>query len=209
MNEIYRNVLLGIMLAAPIGPAGVAVIQSGLRWGFRRAFPTGLGITTADLTYMLLVYFGLSGFVSIPFVKILIWSLGALVLFYLGAQSLRDGGRKLDLETSSMNFSKNPYLVGYMVNISNPLAVVFWLGIFGSLISVAPGTDQGIGALTRGLSILFGILAWHTTVSILTHWGKRFVNEKTARVISIVAGAVLLLFGLRFAYNVVASIISL
>ena len=47
MDLVVRNVLLGISLAAPIGPSGVAVIQNGLGRGFRRGFLTGLGVTLA------------------------------------------------------------------------------------------------------------------------------------------------------------------
>ena len=36
MDLVVRNILLGISLAAPIGPSGVAVIQNGLGRGFRR-----------------------------------------------------------------------------------------------------------------------------------------------------------------------------
>ena len=138
--------------------------------------------------------------IVIPTVKILIWSMGALVLFYLGWQSIREGGRKVQFEAEKFPSERNPFLVGYLVNISNPIAVVFWLGIFGSLISAAAGEAPGVGNLWRGLSILIGILTWHTTMAILTHWGKRFVNERTARVISVAAGIALTGFGLRFAY---------
>ncbi len=214
MVEIFQNVLLGIMLAAPIGPAGVAVIQSGLRWGFRVAFLTGLGITSADLTYMLIVYFGLASFIGIPLVKIMIWFMGALVLFYLGYKSVQLGGKNLDFNGGMAQDQRKPFLVGYLVNISNPIAVVFWLGIFGSLItapSVSPGQEpaSGIPDLLRGLSILAGILAWHTSMSILTNWGKRYVNEKSARIISIVAGLVLFGFGIRFAYLAIRALLVL
>ena len=47
MDLVLRNILLGTSRAAPIGPSVVAVIQNGLRRGFRRAFLTGLGVTLA------------------------------------------------------------------------------------------------------------------------------------------------------------------
>ena len=208
MEEILRNILLGITLAAPVGPAGVAVIQAGLRFGFWRAFLTGLGITSADLTYMLVVYFGLSGFVNIPLVKILIWSMGALILAYLGLQSIREGGRKIDFEGPAAPSTRSPFLVGYLVNISNPIAVVFWLGIFGSLISASAGSHPGLVGLLKGSTILIGIMIWHTSMSVLTHWGKRFVNDKSARVISIAAGVVLLLFAVRFAISTIQTLLA-
>ena len=45
IQTVIRNILLGLALAAPIGPAGIAVIRNGLNHGFFRAFLTGVGIT--------------------------------------------------------------------------------------------------------------------------------------------------------------------
>jgi threonine/homoserine/homoserine lactone efflux protein len=206
MNDLLRNILLGISLAAPIGPAGLAVIQNGLGGGFLRAFLTGLGVTLADTTYLLLVYFGLSGFISLPWVKILIWSMGALVLIYLGFNSLKGAFRRVDLNKNMLPVARNPLLAGYLVNISNPIAVVWWLGVFGSLLSTADQDVSRASALLGSATILVGILLWHTTVSLMTHWGKRILNEKMVQVISGIAGFVLILFGLRFAWYAIATI---
>ena len=206
MGNIVRNVILGISLAAPIGPSGVAVIQNGLRQGFLRAFLTGVGVTMADATYLLIVYFGLSSLVSLPLVKVLIWALGALVLLYLGYQSLREAGRQMDLETTSISMTRNPLLVGYLVNISNPIAVVWWVGIFGALLGTSASGTAKMRTLFSSSTILIGILLWHSTMSLLTHWGKRFLNETTAKCISIIAGIALVLFGLRFAYYVIFTV---
>jgi threonine/homoserine/homoserine lactone efflux protein len=207
MGDLVRNVLLGISLAAPIGPSGVAVIQNGLRRGFLRAFITGVGVTMADATYLLLVYFGLSNAISIPLIKILIWILGALVLFYLGAQSLQEAVHSVDLNKTMVPATRNPLLVGYLVNISNPIAVVWWLGVFGSLLGTAVDGTTKISVLLSSSTILIGILFWHSTVSLLTHWGKRILNEKTVRYISGIAGCALVLFGLRFAYYAIITIV--
>jgi L-lysine exporter family protein LysE/ArgO len=112
MSDIFRNILLGVTLAAPIGPAGVAVIQNGLRGGFPRAFLTGIGVTMADTTYLLVVFFGLASFIGYPAVKISIWALGAALLFYLGVQSIRESGRKIDFDMQSTQATRNPLAVG-------------------------------------------------------------------------------------------------
>ena len=207
MNVILRNILLGISLAAPIGPATLAVIQTGLRHGFLRAFSTGLGITAADATYLLVVFFGLSGLMTIPLVKVSLWIFGTLVLLYLGIQSLREARTSIDLERSRLSTARNPLLVGYLVNISNPLAVIWWVGIFGSLVSASAGKATRMEALLSSSAILVGILFWHTTLSFLTHWGKRFLNEKTVRYITGAAGIALLLFAMRLAYSAVTVLI--
>jgi threonine/homoserine/homoserine lactone efflux protein len=207
MGDLIRNILLGISLAAPIGPSGVAVIQNGLTRGFLRAFITGVGVTMADATYLLLVYFGLSSFISIPLIKILIWALGALVLLYLGAQSLQEAAQRVDLDRAMVPATRNPLLVGYLVNISNPIAIVWWLGVFGSLLGTVANGATKTSALLSSSTILIGILLWHSTMSLLTQWGKRILNEKTAKYIAGIAGLALVLFGLRFAYYAVVTII--
>ena len=207
MTDLLRNILLGISLAAPIGPSGLAVIQAGLRHGFLRAFVTGLGVTLADATYLLLVFFGLSGLIGIPLVKVLIWSLGALVLIYLGVQSIREAFRRVDLGQAVLPRARNPLLAGYLVNFSNPIAIVWWLGVFGSLLGTSAGDTSRLGALLGSSSILVGILIWHTSVSLLTHWGKRILNARLVSVISGLAGLALVGFGLRFAWLAFATLI--
>ena len=202
MEIIVRNILLGIALAAPIGPAGIAVIKSGLQDGFTSGFKTGVGITMADATYLLVVFFGLSGFLHIPIVKVLLWALGAGVMIYLGYQSIKGPKRKIDLKESEKTIERNPLLAGYLINISNPIAIVFWVGIFGSMIDDSQSQSK-IVVLLLSSTILIGILLWHSVMSILSSYGRRFLNEGFARSISIVAGIVLLIFGIKFAYNVI------
>jgi len=206
MNDLLRNILLGLSLAAPIGPSGLAVIQNGLRHGFVRAFITGLGVTLADTTYLLLVFFGLSGLITIPLVKVLIWSLGSVVLIYLGIQSIREAFHTVDLDKAVLPVGKNPLLAGYLVNISNPIAIVWWLGVFGSLLGSSAGGSR-LSALLSSSSILLGILMWHASASILSHWGKRILGGKLVQIVSGVAGLALVGFGLRFAWLAIATLI--
>jgi len=103
--------------------------------------------------------------------------------------------------------TRNPLLVGYLVNISNPIAIVWWLGVFGSLLGTAANGATKTSALLSSSTILIGILLWHSTVSLLTQWGKRILNEKTAKYIAGIAGLALVLFGLRFAYYAVVTIV--
>ncbi len=209
MNEILRNIFLGISLAAPLGPASVAVIQNGFKQGFVRAFLTGVGVTLADTTYLLLVFFGLSAFINTPLTKVLVWVFGSIVLVYLGVHSFRDKPAMLDFGAAdTASTSRNPLLMGYLINISNPLAVVWWLGIFGSILSSASAAGSRTNALLVSSSILVGILMWHTLVALLSHWGKRFLNQKIFRAISALAGTALILFGLRLTYLAISTLAS-
>jgi L-lysine exporter family protein LysE/ArgO len=201
LNIILRNILLGLSLAAPIGPAGVAVMQNGLRHGFLRAFLTGAGVTLADATYLLLVFFGLSALFEVTLVKVSIWFLGAVALVYFGIRSLRDSMTTRQVNETVAATARNPLVVGYIVNISNPIAIVWWLGVFGSLLVESASMASRLNALGLSATILVGILLWHASMSFLTGWGNRFLNERTTRFISLLAGLALLAFGLRFGYR--------
>jgi len=206
LEDFFRNVLLGLSLAAPIGPSSLAVIQNGLKRGFFTAFMTGLGVTTADTTYLLLVYFGLAGAITIPLVKIVIWIFGALILFFFGIQSIRAASNARLDENAPVSATRKPFIAGYLVNISNPVAVIWWIGIFGSILGSSVSTGNKTQALFSGFAILVGILSWHTSMSLLTHWGRRFLSKRLLQAIAILAGIALIAFGIRFIYLAIQAI---
>ena len=207
MLQILQNIVLGISLAAPIGPANIAVIKRGLKYGFLPAFLVGLGVVSADATYLLLIYFGLSNFINIPLVRIAIWIFGALVLFYLGYGSIKEYFGKINLEDSKIKEGSNSFIIGYMVNISNPMTIVWWVGVFGSILSSSIQNVSQTMALLNSLTILIGVLSWHFFVAVSLHWGRRLINESMMKYISLVFGLVLIGFGCYFGYNAFISII--
>jgi threonine/homoserine/homoserine lactone efflux protein len=207
MTNVCQNILLGISLAVPLGPATIAIIRSGLKFGFLSALITALGIVTADTTYILLVYLGVSRFVTLPLVKVIIWTFGTFTLFYLGFQGLKELFRQTDLNQSAVQIERNFFLVGYVVNISNPIAIVWWLGVFGSILAASTENGSSTTALLYSLTIVIGIMSWHTFLSFLTHWGNKFFKESIIRYVSAIGGLILIGFGLRFGHNALTLLI--
>ncbi|MEA1993142.1 MAG: LysE family transporter, partial [Euryarchaeota archaeon] len=195
MLQILQNIILGISLAAPIGPANIAVIKRGLKYGSLSAFFVGVGVVSADTTYLLLIYFGLSNFVDMHLVKIIIWFFGALVLIYLGYSSVKEYFEKINLEDSKTKIEGNSFIIGYMVNISNPMTIVWWVGVFGSVLSRSIQHVSQTMALLNSLTILIGVLSWHSLVAASCHWGRKLIRESMMKYISLVFGVVLIGFG--------------
>jgi hypothetical protein len=50
LSTFARGLLLGLSIAAPVGPIGVLCIRRTLTQGWRVGFLTGLGAATADAT---------------------------------------------------------------------------------------------------------------------------------------------------------------
>ncbi|MCS0542837.1 LysE family translocator, partial [Aeromonas veronii] len=62
MGVLFSYVLLGLSLAAPIGPVNAAQLDRGIKYGFLHAWLVGVGAVLADGVYMLIVYLGLVSF---------------------------------------------------------------------------------------------------------------------------------------------------
>ena len=206
MDTIFQNIILGISIAAPIGPASVAIMKNGIKSGFIAALKTAIGVILADTTYILVVYFGVSGFVTIPIVKTFIFICGTVVLFYLGYQTIR-GARAEKEKIEGSKIYKNLIVQGYLVNISNPVAVVWWLGIFGSTLAATAQDANKVLTLIYSLFIVAGILVWHIFLSFVSAYGAKLLSKKVQEIIAIISGVVLILYGLRFAYNAIISIV--
>lgn len=207
MLNLIQNIILGLSLAAPVGPVNVEVIKRGLKHGFLPAFLVSLGAAAADTTYLLLIYFGLSNFINIPVVKLGIWVLGAIVLLNLGYLSVKEYFDKIDLQKPNTKVSRNSFIAGYLIAISNPMTIVWWLGVFGAIIGSSIQDVSKSVAFLGSMTIMLGVLLWFFSLSLLLHFGKRFINEETMKYVSAIAGIVLIGFGLYFGYNALTSII--
>ncbi|MGH2517343.1 MAG: LysE family transporter, partial [Ktedonobacterales bacterium] len=85
--SLLRGVLLGLSIAAPVGPIGVLCIRRTVALGWLVGFVTGLGAATADGFYGGVAGFGLtavSGFLLSA--RLWIHLLGGVFLVYLGVR---------------------------------------------------------------------------------------------------------------------------
>ena len=206
---LVQNILLGLSLAAPIGPVNLEIIKRGLNSGFQQAFLTGAGAMCADTTYLILIFFGLTSFLNFAFMKIFLGIAGSIILIYLGMISAKEFFRKADAtENKPHRLFKTSFVTGYVLAISSPMTIVWWTGVFGALLAAQTHTQTTISAFFSCLSILLGCFLWVFSLAAALHWGKKIINEKITRFISFFAGLFLILFGIYFLYRAVGLIIS-
>jgi len=206
---LVQNILLGLSLAAPIGPVNLEIIKRGLNSGFKQAFLTGAGAMCADTTYLILIFFGLTSFFNFSFMKIFLGIAGSIILIYLGVMSAKEFFRKVDAtENKPHRLFKTSFVTGYVLAISSPMTIVWWTGVFGALLAAQTNTQTTISAFFSCLSILLGCFIWVFSLAAALHWGKKIINEKITRFISFFAGLFLILFGIYFLYRAVGLIIS-
>lgn len=96
--------------------------------------------------------------------------------------------------------------IGFLIAISNPLNIVFWVGIYGSVLTDAMNTIEKGAALLYSSSIFIGIILWNLFLILLIFLGRRFVKESFLKWFSVIARVALIGYGLYFGYKVMTSI---
>jgi threonine/homoserine/homoserine lactone efflux protein len=199
MDTIIRGVILGLSITAPIGPTNVEVIRRGVKEGWRSAFVFCLGVMVALVLYLLLVVFGLSFLTESTVFNTLLTAFGVMVLAYLSYNSFRDFFTSEEIDASGEVDSNAHFVPGIVLTISNPAILLLWAGIMGADLA-ASRSSLGEG-LSLGLGILIGVFLFFVCLTALIHYGRRYLQQRYFRYVSLVAGIVLLYFCVRFAYS--------
>lgn len=205
MNSIFTYMLLGLSLAAPVGPVNAAQLDIGIKNGFFHAWIFGIGALTADVLYMLMVYVGVAHFIELPFIKTLLWMFGCFVLTYTGIENLLTL-HKIEMDT---RFGRNIPLKrslfsGFLMSLLNPLTILFWLGIYGSILAETAESFTIHQIILYSMAVISGILVWDLTMAFLSSGARRFLSTGVLKGISVLSSISMIGFGIYFgiqAYN--------
>lgn len=199
MSVFFTYIFLGLSLAAPIGPVNAAQLDRGIKCGFFHSWLVGLGATVADAIYMLLVFLGVVHLVQIPFVQTFLWLFGFFVLVYTGFESLLGVGQisASEMTRTSESLYKS-FLSGFFMSLFNPLTILFWLGIFGSVLAKTVTVYPTSQIIIYVGAIFIGITVWDFTMAGLSSGMRKLLTNRFLKVISIISGLSLIGFGVYF-----------
>ena len=199
MITILRGIILGLSITAPIGPTNIEIIRRGAWEGWRSARAFCLGVIVALVVYLLLVVLGLSFLTESELFNTLLTIMGVIVLAYLSYNSLKDFFSGKEIEFAEKKSGKGHFLPGIGLTISNPAILLLWTGIMGADLA-ASGASLGQG-LMLSIGILIGVVIFFTILIFLIHHGRKFLRQRYIKYVSLVAGIVLMVFCVRFAYG--------
>ncbi|GAB1531733.1 MULTISPECIES: LysE family translocator [Brevibacillus] len=135
---IWHGLLFGMMLQLSVGPVCLAVLHRSMTRRLRDAFMMVLGVALADAVYMVGAIGGLSLLLQIHWVKQMVLIIGALILTWFGIQTLRAINGRGEHEQAPVQQApsgRSSFWHGVLLTLANPLTVLFWAGVFGSLLA--------------------------------------------------------------------------
>jgi threonine/homoserine/homoserine lactone efflux protein len=219
MNDFwiaFKGVVIGLAIAAPVGPIGVLCMRQTLTYGWRVGMATGLGAASADACYGCVAALGLMVISQMLMDHQLgIRIFGGLFLAYLGGQSvlsvpassvpsvLNEAENPEDREhsLSSQNSEiENPvparslwqsYSTTFVLTLTNPATIVMFLGIFSGQSRLA-AADQ---SMLLVLGVFLGSSLWWLTLTTGVNLVRQRLSGPILRWINQGAGLVILGFG--------------
>jgi len=203
------GIVIGILVAAPVGPVNVLCIQRAIERGFWGGIAAGLGAMLGDGLIALCAALGvgaISG--AVQHHRMAIQLLGGLVLVLFGLKLYFTAPRLMAMAPTSERAETLRDFVWdipqtFLLTITNPGAVLGLFAIFGG-VSTFVEVDSYVDALTIVAAVMAGSLAWWLALSHLIARFRHRLSLTRLQLINKIAGLLLLGFGLLLFGEVVA-----
>jgi threonine/homoserine/homoserine lactone efflux protein len=195
--------LIGLSIAAPVGPIGLLVIERTLRQGFGVGLATGLGAAVADAAYGAVGAFGVVTLLAwlqaarLP----LIWG-GSLLMVGLAWRTWCAAGRVTGDEATAGRHDGAPLALmaaftgTVLLTLANPATVLSFVAIFGSLAGSWPGAETHAAAAWMVAGVWAGSALWWLLLATLVAAARRRVGARGRRWVGRASALMLLAFAL-------------
>lgn len=198
LDIIFRGMLIGILVSAPMGPVGILCVQRTLNKGRWYGFVTGVGATVSDLIYALITGLGMSFVMNLVYNsqnRFFLQIAGSIMLLFFGIYSWRSNPVKnIHRSSKTKGTLFHNGLTAFFVTLSNPLIILLFMAVFAQLAFIMPGKplEMCIGYL----SIIAGALLWWFGLTWLIDKIRNKFEETGIIIINKVIGSIVILISL-------------
>ena len=195
IGNLARGVLIGLSIAAPVGPIGVLCIRRTLAEGRAVGFCSGLGAATADALYGGIAGFGLTA-VSGFLVGQQRWLrlVGGIFLLYLGLRTLlaRPAERAAVARGKGL---AGAYLSTLLLTLTNPTTILSFVAIFAGLGIASDVAGHQLRAVLLVVGVFSGSALWWLILSGGVNLLRTRLTSARLQLVNRAAGGVILAFG--------------
>jgi threonine/homoserine/homoserine lactone efflux protein len=161
---LFKGVIIGFSIAAPVGPIGVLCIRRTLAQGRINGLFSGLGAATADAVYGCIAGFGLS-FISTILFNQQFWLklIGGLFLCYLGFKTVV-APVAAEAASARGNGLIGAYASTFFLTLTNPTTILSFMAVFAGL-GLASAGGNYLTASILVFGVFTGSALWWLTLS--------------------------------------------
>jgi len=196
LAAIGQGMLFGLALCFSIGPAFFGLIQTSLKNGYKCGIEMALGIFISDLIYLLLAYFGLSGWLMDEKYANPVGIIGGILLIGYGIVQIL---KKTVVQNVEGDVVENRptlgtmALKGFLMNLFNPFVIFLWIGAIGLASNKLDHDPAKIIAFFA--ATLTMVLGTDILKSLAAHKIKSYLKEAILHRVNMIAGIILVISG--------------
>ena len=199
INTFITGMIRGVLVSAPTGPLGILCIQRTLHKGRLNGIVTGLGATTSDLVYAVLVGFSMNFVIDfVEQYRFVIQIVGSIILFFFGYKIFtKETEKSIDDEkigTTNRNLLST-YTSAFGLCFSNPIIIFLFIALFArfNFFSSKSNVYQVLLALS---SIFVGALSWWVTLTMIVGSLRKKFKKRGLRILNFITGGVLIVLSI-------------
>ncbi len=198
LSMFLRGLILGLSIAAPVGPIGVLCINRTLLRGWLVGLVSGLGAACADAIYGCISISGIT-IISSHTIAAISWLklVGGLYLLYLGYRTLSTAPTKSTSEKSELATSglAGAFISTFGLTLTNPMTIISFAAMFAAI-----GTSTAGSSVTTGAILVFGVFLGSALWWLMLSGGVGILSRRLADTtigwINRLSGIVIIGFGL-------------
>ncbi len=201
--QIFGGAIIGVLVAAPIGPVNLICIQRTLAYGSLNGFFSGLGGAVGDCVFAAISAVGLTAVARlIEGYSMPLKLVGGIILIGYGIYNFRarvtDPRDGCPVETKQVGESTLGAAIAgtFALTITNPATLIGFTALFAAFGSIF-GEDATFGAAAAVvLGVFAGSALWWFAITTLTGTFHRHIDAGSMRKINHVSGVIVSIFGL-------------
>ena len=197
---LVTGMVVGFLVAAPVGPVAVLCIQRTLLDGRLTGYATGLGATLADTVFGALAVLSVGAVEAfLTENRMVIQGLGGVILVILGSHAVWKSRTLSHTAVSRAPSADHETLVhafatAFAVTLFNPVTFIAFVSLFAA-IHVLEAIDGLVDSWVVISGILAGAAAWWFTLATISAWMRSSVTGKGLAWLNAGSGLVVLAFG--------------
>jgi len=194
---IYKGLLIGIVVSAPMGPIGLLCVQRTLNKGQWYGFFSGVGAACSDLLYAGIVCLGMG--IVMDFIagnQGILQIIASVFMLAFGIYIFRSNpSKQLKKSREQVNSIPQDIISAFLLTLSNPLIIFIYLVLF-SRFNFISHTEKLFSMLLGLLSIFIGALSWWFLITFFVGKLRTVINLRGLWLINKIVGTAIIILSI-------------
>lgn len=176
--HFLKGLIIGFVVAAPVGPIGILCARRTLMHGRRAGFFSGMGAATADSIYGFIAAFGLT-MISDLILEQQFWLrlIGGILLVILGTKAFFSHPERKELPKTGRLYA-GMYTSTFFLTLTNPLTIFSFAAVFAGF-GLAGTKGNLLSAAVLIIGVFIGSAVWWLfLVGVFSIYRRRFHSHE-------------------------------